>query len=340
MAGGSAPLYYTYIKEVKSELYDKHSLQRRLVLAAISVLLAFAVVSVATFAWYIYNTSAHTTKVHLAAGAGGGLLINDKFAESNGHTYSFNAGMAHTGILNPVSTNDITKGFRKVYGFTDGSDVKSKLANLFGKVESADYYVTSLYFKTDGGEPLNLFLGHVKYTDDSNENPISTAIRMGFVVYPAGTDPDEHTVIPGCEQYILAINPTGHMSDPYYNTGTGDENGDYALDSAHFADVTMTADVPTVQMMPFTGTHGPNILYTNSNYYFSEPRPAANLPDNRTPNPNPLQLGGNSILQADGTPTRIDVYVWLEGCDVDCTLNIVKSNLNNVELEFVSEPAD
>ena len=46
------------------------TLKRRFVSAVLVLALAFLAVVTATFAWYIYNTSAHTTNVHMAAGAG------------------------------------------------------------------------------------------------------------------------------------------------------------------------------------------------------------------------------------------------------------------------------
>ena len=46
------------------------NIKKNLVTAMLALLIAFVAASVATFAWYIYNTNAHTTNVHMVAGAG------------------------------------------------------------------------------------------------------------------------------------------------------------------------------------------------------------------------------------------------------------------------------
>ena len=35
-----------------------------------------------------------------------------------------------------------------------------------------------------------------------------------------------------------------------------------------------------------------------------------------------------------GTPVEIDVYVWLEGCDEDCTRNLNGKTLTNIGFHF------
>ena len=92
---------------------------------------AFLSATVATFAWYVYNTRAHTTDVHMAAGAGVSLQIANKFEGPYGSSAVLDE---FVGILNPVSTNNVLGGFQKVIGFTNGTENQSLLlANLFDK---------------------------------------------------------------------------------------------------------------------------------------------------------------------------------------------------------------
>lgn len=35
-----------------------------------------------------------------------------------------------------------------------------------------------------------------------------------------------------------------------------------------------------------------------------------------------------------GEPVQVDVYLWLEGCDEDCTLNLATHTMRNIALSF------
>ena len=110
---------------------DKKQLKGKLRTGTVALLIALLAAASATYAWYIYNTSRHTTKVRMAAGAGVNLQISNSY---NG-TYGSAAVLdSFSGQLNPVSTNRISGGFQKVLGFTNGTENQSNLvANLFGK---------------------------------------------------------------------------------------------------------------------------------------------------------------------------------------------------------------
>ena len=36
-------------------------------------------------------------------------------------------------------------------------------------------------------------------------------------------------------------------------------------------------------------------------------------------------------------PVRVDVYVWLEGCDPDCTNNLAATSLQSLALRFAGK---
>ena len=38
-----------------------------------------------------------------------------------------------------------------------------------------------------------------------------------------------------------------------------------------------------------------------------------------------------------GTPVQVDVYIWLEGCDQDCTNNLCSTMLKNIALSFAGK---
>ncbi|MEE0301371.1 MAG: hypothetical protein UD162_06605 [Blautia sp.] len=37
---------------------------------------------------------------------------------------------------------------------------------------------------------------------------------------------------------------------------------------------------------------------------------------------------------AVGTPVEIEIYIWLEGCDEDCTANLCSQTLRNLAVSF------
>ena len=258
-------------------------------MALIALFVALAAVATATFAWYIYHTSARTTRVHMAAGTSVALYISNDF---DGPYTSAAVLDAFTGTLNPVSSNRIQNGFQKVYGFTNGTENQPDLvANLFGESEATDYYKTSLYLKTDGA-PLEIGVSNIGFEDSDARCPISTAIRVGFVVPSTG------------QEFVFAING-GKNPEAQYNTANG-TLGD-VLDSTR-------TDGTTVPFSPLNRDHFCN--------YDENSGTVSVKPDTVT------------FFSATEQPTQLDVYIWLEGCDEDCTVNLYTQTLRNLAVSF------
>jgi hypothetical protein len=277
-------------------------LKRRFVTALLVLLIALCSTLAATFAWYIYNTKSHTTNVQMAAGSSASIQISNTYDGPYKSTVVLDE---FVGSLNPVSTDKIAGGFQKVYGYTNGSENKSKLvANLFGKSEDSDYYKTTLYLRTNG-EKMQVYLSDIGFQDSDKKNPISTAIRVGIVTHEAGKNGST------AGEYIFAIN-TGDNPQAQYNTATGKEG--YVLDSSK-------TDGTTVELTP----------YTSDNYC------------NYNQNTGEVTLKSNSLslceISGDGSgeygeAVQVDVYIWLEGCDKDCTNNLCEATLKNLSLSF------
>ena len=273
---------------------DNLKLRRSFVLALIVLLIVFAVTSVATFAWYIYSVNAHTTNVHMSAGASITLQISK---ERNGNYGSAAVLDAFVGSLNPVSTDRIQNGFQKVAGFTNGSENRSMLASLFKAGDDSDYYKTTLFLRTNGGE-TNVYLSDVGFEDSSVVNPISTAIRIGFVVPSTG------------KEYIFAISDASNPQK-LYNTYTGQEG--WVLDSTK-------TDGTTLPFEP----------YTSANFCdYNAATGVTSLREKSVPLFTVSGIGGDF-----GEPVQLDIYIWLEGCDEDCTANLVGTTLSNISLGF------
>ena len=281
----------------------KNRLLRRCIQAVLALLISFFSLAAVTFAWYIYQTDARTSDIHMAVGTGSMLQISNQYDGE----YSYSALLdSFQGRLNPVSTDRILGGFQKVKGFTNGSENQPRLlANLFGESESNDYYKTSLFLRLNAGKQ-EVYLYNIGYEDSDAKNPISTAIRIGFVIHEAGRDKPE------VGEHIFAINQADNPQAEY-NTATGMEG--YVLDSSK-------TDGTTIPM---------EHLLTAENFceYDKITGEITLKPDSK-----PLFLLEGGDGRNFGEPVQVDVYIWLEGCDKDCTNNLCGTMLKNISLSF------
>lgn len=281
-------------------MQDTKQLRRSMTLAMISVFIALFAVAASTFAWYVYKTGSHTTKVHLAAGTGMSLEISSAYT---GPYASAAVLDSFTGVLVPVSTNRVEGGFQKVTAFTNADALHPKgLAAFFGTSNPNDYYRTTLYLRSS--MDTDVYISDVGYEDGDAENPISTAIRIAVVPHAPGENRE------AVGEYIFAING---MRNPQadYNTLTGHEG--CVLDCEK-------TDGTTIPFEP----------YGASNFCeYDSLAASVELSDESICI---CSLSGGD--DAYGTPVQVDVYIWLEGCDEDCVDNLVDQTLRNISLSF------
>ena len=160
---------------------DARSLRKQFNRMLATLLVALAAAGAVTYAWYIYNANRHITDVKMAAGTGVTFLISNEYDGE----YKTNAGLSFTGLLDPVSTDNVLNGFQKVTGFTGGTTQDSLFASMFGAAEHSDYYKTSLYLATNSAA-TDVYLSGIDFTEQDPANPISTALRVGLVAYAPG----------------------------------------------------------------------------------------------------------------------------------------------------------
>ena len=277
-------------------------LRRRLTIAMAALLITFVAVLSATYAWYVYNTGRHTTNVRMAAGAGVNLQISNAYDGTYGSAAVLNSFF---GQLVPVSTNRISGGFQKVLEFTEGNAGQAKMvADIFGSGGQNDYYRTSLFLRTNGSA-TDIYLSDIGYEDSDENHPISSAIRVGLVVHKAG----KNQAIQG--EYIFAISDKKNPQAEY-NTATGREG--YVLDCTR-------TDGSTVPFTPYT---------SDAYCIYNQNTGEVTLKNNSL---KLCTISGNGDGQS-GAPVEIELYIWLEGCDEDCTLNLCSQTLRNLAVSF------
>lgn len=277
-------------------------LRNRLTSSMIAILVMMLVTLATTYAWYIYNTSRHTTNVKMAAGTGVNLQISNTYGGDYSSATVLDSFM---GQLTPVSTNRISGGFQKVTEFKDGNEYQAPLvASVFTSGQTSDYFHTKLFLRTNG-DATDIYLSDIGFEDSDEENPISTAIRVGLVVHGPGEDQ-----LPEAE-YIFAISDKKNP-EAEYNTDDGEEG--HVLDSSR-------TDGATV---PFTP-------YTSDAYciYDKATGEVTLKPDSQRI----CTVSGDGKGEP-GEPVEVEIYIWLEGCDEDCTGNLSGMTLQNLALSF------
>lgn len=281
---------------------DAKKLKSRFKISLLAMLIAFIAVVSATYAWYIYNTSRHTTDVRMAAGAGANLQISNSYSGEYGSAAvleSFN------GQLEPVSTNKVTAGFQKATSFIVGQGGPADLvAAGFDDSEARDYYHTSMYLRTNGND-TDIYLADIGFEDSDEKVPISSAIRVGLVVHEPGQN------MPVSSEYIFAISDKKNP-EASYNTATGKEG--YVLDG-------VKKDGTTVPFSPHTSDA--YCIYDKNTGAVKLKKTSEKL----------CTITGNGHGKP-GTPVQIEVYIWLEGCDEDCTVNLCGETLKKLAVSF------
>ena len=281
---------------------DAKKLRSRFKISLLAMLIAFIAVVSATYAWYIYNTSRHTTDVRMAAGAGANLQISNSYSGEYGSAAvleSFN------GQLEPVSTNKVTAGFQKATSFIVGQGGPADLlAAGFDDSEARDYYHTSMYLRTNGND-TDIYLADIGFEDSDEKVPISSAIRVGLVVHEPGQN------MPVSSEYIFAISGKKNP-EARYNTVTGKEG--YVLDG-------VKKDGTTVPFSPYTSDA--YCIYDKNTGVVTLKKTSEKL----------CTITGDGHSKP-GTPVQIEVYIWLEGCDEDCTVNLCGETLKKLAVSF------
>ena len=276
-------------------------LKRKLIAAAAALLIAFSACVVSTYAWYVYNTRAHTTTVHLAAGSSVKLQISSDDSHF-GYSTDMTASDSFVGILNPVSTDNISNGFQSVKKFENvmKNGQNRFMASIFQDAEQyKDYFHTTLYLRTNASS-MDIYISDISGTDKVASKPISTAIRVGFVV----------DGVQSIFELTDAANPEAE-----YNTKMGEDGEVFVLDS------TKKDGSVNNTFRPFNKD---NFCEYNKN------TGEVKLKDGSR------KLGTitGSGAADFGASKAVDVYIWLEGCDKDCVRNLLGATLENLSVSF------
>lgn len=269
---------------------SKEKLKHKIKIGILTTLIVLFNITGTSFAWYIYNLELKATNVKMSAGSGTSILIsnfNDKDFSSAIAMKDFNSSLI------PVSTDNILNGFQKVEGFKKENGLM--FANMFSNADDNEFCTRTLYLKTNSDQ-VDVYLSDLTAINKDENNPLSTALRVGFVFYK-----DNHA-----DQYIFepdeSHNPRGQFNT--YNATTGQ-----VLDSTK-------NDGSVVDFKPLTKE---NLASYDEN--IGEVK---------------INNGSEKMITLNrGEVVKVDVYFWLEGCDEDCFNNLVGKSLETLSMKFV-----
>lgn len=277
-------------------------LRRRLALAALALIAVLLSVTTATFAWYIFNTSARTMEVKMSAGSSVALEIASKKDYERVGDAAFGSATQMESFdsrLIAVSTDKIANGFQAVSGFRVERQAESyrSVARYFqGASEAVEYYKTTLLLRTSANS-LDVYLANIG-SEDYDNGYLSTAMRLGLVVQG--------------QEFIFELNPAPNP-EKVGDNASEEPTGYYALDSTKH-------DGTVVPLTPL----GEDAL---CNY---DPATGAAEKKDTSVKICTLTGGGTSY----GEPVPVDVYLWMEGCDEDCTGDLSGQSMDLVSLIF------
>lgn len=269
---------------------SKEKLKNKIRIGIFTIAVMFISITGTSFAWYIYNLEMKATNVKMSAGSGTSILI------SNYEDKNFSSAIAmkdFNSSLTPVSTDNILNGFQKVEGFKKENN--QLWANMFSDAEDNEFCVRTLYLKTNS-DKTDVYLSDLLAANKDDDNPLSTALRVGFVFY----DGDK------MEQYIFEPDQD-HNPQAKFNTFNASIG--QVLDSSK-------KDGSTVDLKTFSSKN-----YASYDISTGEVT---------------IEAESKKLITLENSKTvRVDIYFWLEGCDEDCYNNLVGKSLETLSMRFV-----
>lgn len=330
----------------------KKKQNKRQKLSALILLLFLTVVMLgtSTYAWFTANKTVSIEKIDVNVGVSSGLQIstdatNWKTKVSNDDITTPTAWTANSNMfpseLTPVSTGgevDATTGFMQMYSGVVGTDTQGEFtltsASLLAdekKGTTGKYIAFDIFLRTETA-------GNVYLTTDSNVTPkvtngtaeedkgLKNASRVAFVVEG---NADATTAAATMQGWHGATKDKVTIWEP--NAGSHTSYGVSAANE-YYAKTVTVGDANTA--LAWDGIYAPittgvrlnKANKTDNATYFEAVGATSGIASLITTNASPTAY---SVLMnlAKGV-TKIRIYMWIEGNDVDCENNASGSNIS------------
>lgn len=345
---------------------DKQQNRNKRILVAILMLLITGIaLTTATYAWFSANTAVTATGIDVKVTTSAGIAISAD-AKNFGKTTSmadviafaedtaFDSTLQLPQEISPVTTMGAQTGMSKFNFFRGelGEDNEVLLSNstevheISGGYTSGDYIAFDLYFRSSTPQDIklndNTTIGLIEGGD--NLAYLQSAVRIGFI--NQGTTTDSNAATAQASAYNLSKattdwkvwNPfpyvhhsstlaghndkdTGEANEGYYagkavTAGSGDYNKEGVA--------TVGGDFIKFLYNDVKGTANENAFFQlmdSSNTHYIQGSDTSLVP-------------AQNVISLGAGVTKVRVYIWLEGNDVDCVDSISISDGITINLGF------
>ena len=322
--------------------------KRKRTVALLLLFLTFILFITTTYAWFSTNrvVSIDTLNVHVQADGGlevstdavnfkQVITVQDIIDASDNYPRSVNQVPYR---MYPVSTGGVidSNGYLEMFSGeatnTRGTDFilvtnKSVETNSFGEDSEGKFIVFDLFFRTTNNKELYLSSNSsVTYNGDSSSG-IQNATRVAFL--NEGVSGDNASLAQSLNDAHEAL-----IWEPNYDVHT--EYGVKNANNVYGINTTMTGG----SLLPYDGvistiSSNDNVLITDANSskypnFFKRVNVSFNTVASNTSN--------TKILDLEPSITKVRIYMWIEGQDVDCEDNASYGDIS-FNLEFTTNPS-
>ncbi len=315
----------------------KKKKQRRLLLLLLLLVGTGVFLGTATYAWFTSNKTVSVNPIDVNVTAKSGLQISADGqnwksiltnADITGASGNYKAAVNQIpNVLEPVSTvgNVDANGRMEMYlGTVTANDqgdwilssTKSEEVNASGDASNGSFVAYDIFLKTETATELYLTSNSKVEFKDAQDKGIKNATRVAFITLGHTTSDD---TIANIQSLNAGATSPVKIWEPNYDVHTsyGVAN---ARDTYGITTLTASAGNAAVSYDGIKTSFGADKGVTLANSksasfadYFSTVTPAIQTPE--------TNVDSNLLVNLDAGVTKIRVYMWIEGQDVDCENN-------------------
>ena len=313
----------------------KSKRKNNLKLSILLLLLLLMVLIASTYAWFTANQTVTVDAVNVHIEAQNGLQISTDAttwksridnADIKTGAYTGNTNQMPTDV-EPVSTIgeiDETTGFMKMFYGTvtadenDGIDKLTAVQETDTQGTTGKYVAFDMFLRVNKETKLKMTSGSkVVKTDSSTDNGIKQASRVAFCVEgnaPTGTDLATITALKGATSfldeastvYIWEPNPNWHTS-----AAVAHARDNYGITTTTGGTASDIVDYYGIKSKIDTGIALKDTYKDDDNF-------AKVTPTYKTVSDAAGEMAETEIFTLAAGITKVRVYMWVEGQDVDC----------------------
>lgn len=325
---------------------NKKRKQSRILLLLLLLIGTAGLLSTATFAWFTANKTVKVEEIKVNVEAQGGIQISTDATtwkalvsqdDIRGAKAKYAAAINQLPVsLKPVSTaKDIDENGRMkmflgtVLANTGGDYILTATQDVEKHGTAGNFIAFDLFFKSDGANELNLTTNSQIVTEDLDDTGIKNAARIAFVKLGHTTAGDTLTNI---QKLNAGTSAETKIWEPNFDVHTA-----AAVNHAQntYGETVQQAGNPDA--LAYSGVQ--KAITQDNNVKVGEAKGTTEyvkpvVPDFKTKANFDQKV--NSVLSLQTGITKVRIYMWIEGQDVDCE-NSASGGSTTFNLQFTTE---